>query len=59
MKDILEKQENYAYQPTKEVLDITLIQMVIPINIQGNVSKIKPAKKNVENVVEKSVGDCW
>lgn len=50
VSDVHENHAKPADQPTKEILDIAPIQIVVPVDIQGNFSKTKPVKKNVENV---------
>lgn len=50
--EVPENQVKFAYQPTKEVLDVALIHMVVLVDIQGNFSKITNTKRNVENIIE-------
>lgn len=46
-----ESQDEIADQSTKEALEVVPIQMIILVNIQGNISKTKPSKKIDDNVV--------
>lgn len=48
--DVHSNQTNPAGQPTKEVIDVAPIQMIVPVIIQGNFSKTNPYKNVVESV---------
>lgn len=48
--DVHSNQTNPAGQPTKEVIDVAPIQMIVPVIIQGNFSKTSPYKNVVESV---------
>lgn len=50
VNDTSSNQTNPVEQPTNEVLYVALLQMVVPVIVQGNVPKIKPSKNVVKNV---------
>lgn len=55
VNDVHSNHINDADQPSKEVLDVTPIQMIVPVIVQGNVYKAKQFKNDVENVSENVV----
>lgn len=55
VNDVHSNHINDADQPSKQVLDVTPIQMIVPVIVQGNVPKAKQFKNDVKNVSENVV----